>query len=360
MKILFLTPNPEQAAITRYRVLQFIPFLANQGIEADVRPFIPPYLYKIKNDRGLWRTVQKTTLLLFASIRRIKDILLSPRYDVVFVQREAFPFLTPLFERMVQALNPNMVFDFDDAIFTSPTHNPNWRDVLRNPGRVADVVRQSALVIAGNDYLREYAEQFSSNVVVIPTVLDTRRYRIKQHTNLPTVTIGWIGGWSTLGSLKDLESVFSSLAERYDLKVKVVGAKNIDSFRPQNVTVEHKLWNLSDEIADLHSFDIGVMPLPDNEWERGKCGFKLLQYMAVGVPAVASPVGVNIEIVEDGKSGLLANNEQEWVENLGRLIEDPSLRKQIGLQGRRVVEERFSLEHIAPKFVSLLNETGEK
>lgn len=354
MRVLFFVSGPQYAS-TRYRILQFLPVLDASGIKYTISPFMSPQLYAIKNEKSLSAVAQKIVLLSSMLLSRLVNILrLSSRYDVIFLQREAFPFFTPFFENLVRRLNENIILDFDDAVFSRPTHEANWRDILRNPERFGDVVKLSKLVVVGNDYLYNYARKFNENTIVIPTVLDMNRYHLKAFRATSPVTIGWIGSWSTLGSLKLLESVFSTLTKKYDIRVKVVGAKNIYSFRPANVSIEHKLWNEEDEIADLLSFDIGVMPLPDNEWEKGKCGFKLLQYMAVGIPAVASPVGVNTQIAEDGKNGFLASTEEEWVYKLGRLIEDFELRCNLGLEGRMTVEANYTLQAIGPRFLGAI------
>jgi glycosyltransferase involved in cell wall biosynthesis len=350
-------PYPEQDAATRQRVQQYFPYLAQHGVSVDLRPFVSPLLYRIKNKRGVIYTIARFVLLLYAVLLRLRDILQSGRYDLVFIHREAFPFFTPTIERFVKLRNPTIVFDFDDAIFTSPTHIPNWRDPLRDPERVKDIVRLSSLTIVGNRYLCAYAEQYNREVVMLPTVLDLTRYKVKRFEDSLPITIGWVGSWSTLGSLELLAQVFESLGRSFEIMVKVVGAENVYSFRPENAAIVHKVWNFDDEVEDLHSFDIGVMPLPDNEWERGKCGLKLLQYMAVGVPTVASPVGVNAEIIEDGKNGFLAGDSTDWIEKLGRLIQNGDLRKQIGLEGRRTVEAKYSLVKTAPCFLHLLQQS---
>jgi glycosyltransferase involved in cell wall biosynthesis len=164
------------------------------------------------------------------------------------------------------------------------------------------------------------------------------------------VTLGWIGSHSTVSYLHLLDNVLPQLAARYRIVVKVVGGH----YSLSGLEVSNHPWKLQNELTDLHSFDIGLMPMPDDQWTRSKCGFKLLQYMGVGVPSVASPVGVNRQIVEDGLNGFLANSEEAWIDKLSKLIEDIELRRAMGLRGRATVERQFSVAVNAPRFIDAL------
>jgi glycosyltransferase involved in cell wall biosynthesis len=220
---------------------------------------------------------------------------------------------------------------------------------------VLKIIQMSAAVIAGNDYLRNYALRHNENVILIPSSVDTERYVPSHPQNeRKSVVIGWIGSNTTKNFLYDLKGVFAELSKRYaNLEFEFVGAR----FYGFGLgTMVNKEWSLGDELTDLQGFDIGIMPMPDNEWTRGKCGFKALLYMSCGIPVIASPVGVNAEIVEDGVNGFLASSEKEWSEKLSLLIEDKALRGAMGKRGREEVVERYSLRSSEPLFYKTLME----
>ncbi|MDP3789851.1 MAG: glycosyltransferase family 4 protein, partial [Candidatus Omnitrophota bacterium] len=208
-------------------------------------------------------------------------------------------------------------------------------------------------VIAGNNYLKDFALQFNKNAVVMPSSVDTEKYKpVPCEADKSQIVIGWIGSNTTETFLYDLEETFVSLSDKYkNLVFKIVGAK-FQSHELKNVV--NKEWALSEELSDLQSFDIGIMPMPDNLWTKGKCGFKAILYMACGIPVVASPVGANLEIIDDGTSGFLARDNKEWTDKLSALIENASLREKIGKNAREKIIKKYSLDYTAPLFYEVL------
>jgi glycosyltransferase involved in cell wall biosynthesis len=275
-------------------------------------------------------------------------------FDVIFIQREAMPLGPAWFERLVSVNKLPIIFDFDDAIYLPNVSDANrWILWLKRPSKTAAIIRLSSQVIVGNEVLRRYAVQFNENVTVIPTPIDTDFYTVRsevERSHKP-ITIGWVGSNSTVQYLHQLDSVFKELASRYTFQVRVIGGQ----YDLAGVDVSCQPWSLENELTDLHSFDVGVMPMPDNDWTRGKCGFKALQYMGVGVPAVVSPVGVNRQIINHGENGFLASTEDEWMTCLTRLVEDPSLRCHLGKAGRKTVEDRYSVKLNAPKLLEIIH-----
>jgi len=311
---------------------------------------------------------------------------MARRYDVVFVQRVILPLGL---ERILKSLNDRVVFDFDDAIFAREEGVSGGilsRIVEKRSSRgLPRMLRAAKCAIVENAYTMEYARRYARHVAVITGPIDTNRYVFDKRaeaqennflvpndgllvTDAPSPThhspltthqgersrglvIGWIGSPGTVRYLEALTGVLRQVAEKYpEVWVMVIGAR----FSVDGVRVVHRAWRLETEVEDLREFDVGVMPLPDNAWTRGKGGYKLLQYMAMEIPAVASPVGINREIVEDGANGFLAKDEEEWVEKLSLLIERPDLRKRFRRAGRRTVEERYSLDASVPRFVEVL------
>jgi glycosyltransferase involved in cell wall biosynthesis len=248
-----------------------------------------------------------------------------------------------------------IVYDFDDAIYlpsTSGGGNPLMQ-LLRRPEKVGRLIELSAAVIAGIETLRDYAARINDRISIIPTPVDTDHFRPKpKPEDGGPIVIGWIGSPTTAPYLKMVEPALEELFRRYPrLELRIVGG----SHRPPGLDrVSLRRWSLQTELRDLQHFDIGIMPMPDTEWTRGKCGFKTLQYMSVGLPSVSSPVGVTTEIVQDDLNGYLATGTEEWVEKLSRLVEDAALRRRIGQAGRQAIEEKYSVKAQAPRLLEVL------
>lgn len=354
MKVLFICPYPREIASTRQRVLQYVPYLIQKGVVCHVSSFMSSNFYKfVYRPR---RVLGKIYYTFSGCARRFNDLLNLSTYDVVFVQREAFPFGTTFVEQCLAARRP-VIYDFDDAIYRMNPAKPSLAPFLRRPSKVTDVISLARCIIAGNRYLAEYAAQYNKHVRIVPTCIDTDNYTppVSQDKE-GTLVIGWIGSRTTISYLLDIKDVLSDVAKKYNVVFRVVANDTINlGFR-----TEFKQWTLDEELEDLRDFDIGIMPLPDNEWTRAKCGYKIIQYMSVGKPVVASPVGVNREIIQDGCNGYLAEGQKHWYEKLSALIEDGSLRTEFGKRGRRTVEERYSLKVNAPKVYSIIEKSAQR
>ena len=354
MKVLFVMPYPHRSADTRYRLEQYVPGLRQAGMQAEVRPFMSERFFEIYALPG--RTLEKLTEFGRALARRLGDVLTAHRFDAVVVHKEVFAFGPPLLEQALQRQTGAFIFDMDDAFWTHPPQLRQIGRMLRDPDKMTKVLRLSDHIIAGNAYLADYARAYHSRVTVIPTVIDTARYRPRpQPPASGPVIIGWVGRWSSAFYLDRFVPVFRELCARYpQVHIKLIGAGE-----PQwpGVRLSCQAWRLESEVEDLQTFDIGLMPLADDDYARYKCGFKMLQYMGVGVPVVASPVGVNRDIVRDGENGFLARAPEEWLNRLGLLIENSELRAGLGAAGRRTVEERYSLAGALPLMQHVLQET---
>ena len=297
---------------------------------------------------------KKVLLNLNFISHRFKDLKKAKDFDVVFVQREALFLGLSFFERKF-AGKSKLVFDFDDAIWLPNVSQSNRKFVwLKNPSKVKSILKYSHAVIAGNNYLADFAKQFNENVTVIPTTIDTDKYSLQEKENATgKICIGWTGSLTTIKHFEGIIPVLKRLKDKFKDKIciKVIADKSIDF---GGLEVEFVKWRAETEVDDLRHIDIGLMPLPDNEWARGKCGLKALQYMALGIPAVVSPVGVNTEIVQDGINGFVANNDKEWVEKLSVLIENPKLRKKLGKEARKTVVKKYSVEANKRKYLEVL------
>jgi glycosyltransferase involved in cell wall biosynthesis len=241
-----------------------------------------------------------------------------------------------------------IVFDFDDAIFVSYRSPSNgYLSYLKFASKTKTICRIASHVMVGNPYLAEYARQVNDRVTVIPTTIDTEKYQVPPPKNSsgPPV-IGWTGSYSTVQHLDTLRGALKKLAERESFRLRVIGTPEYDL---PPVDVEAMRWRSETELEDLSAIDIGVMPLPDDNWSKGKCGLKALQFMALGIPTVCSPVGVNTDIIQDGENGFIAGTEDEWVDKLTRLLRSHELRQRLGHAGRVTVEQKYSAITQAPR-----------
>ncbi len=355
MRVLFVIPHPIEGPSSRFRVYQYLPYLEKMGVHCTVRPFVSSD--KVK---GLYKDGhmgEKIALTLGGLGRRFVDIRRASRHDIVFVLREAFALGPPFIENAFARFGNKMIFDFDDAIYMPSLAYPNAIDRLRDWGKPAKIIAKSDIVIAGSQYLAEYARKTAAGrVEILPTVVDHQVYKPReQRRENGRITLGWIGTPRGSHYVADLMPVFKSLyAKTPSLRFVFIGCAK---FEAEGLPIEFRDWSLAREPQDIAGFDIGIMPLTDDEETRGKCGFKLIQYMSSGVAAVGSPVGANKEIIEDGISGLFADGLRSWEQGLSRLIEDHELRKSLSEQGRTRAIQKYSLQHTAPKMLRILQDT---
>lgn len=352
-KVLFIAAHrPDRSPSQRFRFEQYIDFLSQNGFACDFS-----YILSAADDAIYYAPgnyFRKAFIALKSAVKRLGDVRKARQYDILFVQREAFMLGTTFFERRMKASGVKMIFDFDDSIWLQDvsTHNRHVL-FLKHAGKTSELITMSAWVIAGNKFLADYAHRYNQNVSIIPTTIDTHRYQPGGNQKGDgTVTIGWSGSFSTVKHFETILPVLLALRKIYGTRVAFVLIGDA-SYRFPPLAITGKAWRKETEVADLLQFDIGIMPLPDDAWSKGKCGLKGLQYMALEIPTVMSPVGVNMEILVDGENGFLAGPPDEWIQKLGQLIESPSLRALLGKAGRRTVVERFSVESQKQNYLQL-------
>lgn len=348
MKILLLSRYTRLGASSRLRFHQYLPGLRQQGIEVEARHFFSDdYLRALYSGGSLRGSAVR------GYFRRLRDLMSVKKYDLVWLEKEFFPWLpsTP----WAEWLSVPFVVDFDDAVFHRYDHHRSAlvRYVL---GHAYDQVFQSAaMVMVGNQYLADHArEAGAKNVVILPTVLDVDQYQPASSLG-STPVVGWIGSPSTQHYLQSLLPVLEAVFRKHPFHLRVIGAQVRAS---QHLPVQMVSWSEATEAAELAKVDIGVMPLIDGPWERGKCGYKLLQYMACGKPVVASAVGVNTEIVEPGQNGWLATTSEDWERALIHLLKNPNERSRMGAAGRVKVERHFSLSSTTPLLARCLRNSA--
>jgi glycosyltransferase involved in cell wall biosynthesis len=357
-RIIFLTPYPHDTAPgQRFRFEQYYSLLNDKDYEVKALPFLSHAAFAklYQKNNGLTNLIS----IAWGFLKRIFNLTFVVGADFVFVFREATPVGPPIFEWIIaRVFRKKVIYDFDDAIWlTDRITESKIEKFSRWRSKVALICGWSYRISCGNAYLSRFAKQFNSNVIVNPTTIDTIKMhnQTKQTNALPNaiVTIGWTGSHSTLKYLKDIEPLLHKL----EIKFAQVRFLVIADKKPQlNLAgLEFVKWNKENEVADLLKIDIGIMPLPDDDWTKGKCGFKALQYMALAIPAVASPVGANTEIIDHGTNGFLCHTEEDWLQCLEKLITDATLRRLMGIEGRNKVISNYSVTSNTSNFLGLFS-----
>ncbi len=353
MRVIFLTQTSQLGPSSRHRVYQYLDFLKREGVDFRVSPAISSnHFTKVYN---IHRPINKLPYFGLVVLKRLIDLTMMGAGDIVFLQKEVLPQAYPLIEEFIKKLNRKLVFDFDDAIFLLPPKRKSLLYNFRCKNSIPRILTMSDYVIAGNQYLKQYALRFNGNVEVIPTSIDTETYFVNKKKKKDKINIGWIGSRSTIFYLDRLGNVLRALAKRYNICLTVIGTGD---YRVDGVETVTRPWRLEREISDLQCFDIGIAPLNNDDWALGKCGCKVIQYMGVGIPTVASPVGIHEKIINDGVNGFLADSDEEWIEKLSQLIENEALRQKFGFMGRKTVEERYSVKVNGPKLLEILQKVN--
>lgn len=339
----------------RYRFEQYLQFLEKNGFSFTYSNLLNERDDSIFYTQG--HLLQKVQIMLQSIIQRIKDLRSIKNFDLVFIQRESLFLGTTFFERGVKRAGIPLIFDFDDSIWLADTSpgNKKW-EWLKQPEKLFRTTALADLVIAGNRYLAEKVRDHAQKVVVIPTTIDTKVHiPIEDLRKKEIINIGWSGSLSTIKHFNLLVPVLIRIQQKYREKIRFTILADKTYTHP-DLPVQSLIWSPESEVALLNTFDIGIMPLPDDEWSRGKCGLKGLSYMACGIPAVMSSVGVNPEIITDKINGRLAADEEDWYNILSELIENSALQKSLGEAGRKHVQEFYSVEALKDRYLNLFRE----
>lgn len=354
-RVLFLTRYPIEGASSRYRVFQYLPHLEKLGVEVEVQSFMDAPMYHLSQGPG--RTVAKIVAALKATARRLWVLRKWQHYDALYLQRELLPFGGLALERWLKRRGVVLLFDYDDALFIKKPSRYNWlATALRSGDKTRELFRLVDCVVAGNSWLRDAAlKSGARRAVVLEVAEDTVRIPMHaSHTNDSNVTIGWLGSPSTVKYLRLIEPVLQNLAKKYPwIQWEIMGGND---FQMDGVDWKISKWSLEGELKALARFDIGLMPLPSEDWARGKSGGKARTYMAAGIVPVVSAIGYNLELIRHGETGFLCETLKDWDSALVNAIENASLRQRIGLSARADVQQRFDPAGIAAKMAGLLNE----
>lgn len=344
--VLILTRYTALGASSRLRALQFIPDLENAGASVDHSPlFDDAYIAQLYAGRRQFTTV------IGAYFRRIVQLMSLRRYDVIWIEKELFPYLPKFFDYLLYRSGISFVVDFDDAIFHNYDHSRRQTVRVLFKDRLDRLLTHAAMVTVGNGYLEDYVVRHGARGVRrLPTVVDTARYAAASPADDGEIRVVWIGSPGTSKYLALVEEALIAASATVPLRLVTVGAASMENF---GVATEAHPWTEASEAGLIASAHIGIMPLPDEPWERGKCGYKLIQYMASGLPVIASPIGINREIVT-ADVGILAATTEEWVAAFVALGTDMTRRRMMGESGRKRVHAEFSTRAVGPRFVAAL------
>ena len=357
-KILFMgLHRPDRSPSQRYRFEQFQPYLEQHGFVVDYF-----YLIREQDDKkfyGSGHYFAKIIILIRSVFKLLFKSFSANKFDVIFVQREAFMLGTIFFERLF-ARKARMIFDFDDSIWLQVVSDGNKTlGFLKDANKTAKLIALSDLVFAGNLHLKNYALQFNGNTHLVPTVVDTDNYHPISKASGNKICIGWSGSFSTIPYYEMALPALMKIKAKYGDSVcfKVISDRHYSN---KDLDVQGVIWTSTKEVEELSEIDIGIMPLPDDEWTKGKCALKGLLYMSMGQVAVLSPVGVNRALIEDGVNGFLADTNEEWVDKLSLLIENSALREKMGEKGRETVVNQYSVRAHKDNFVRFFDECNPK
>ncbi len=359
-RVLFVTQHrPDRSPGQRFRFEQYLPALQRAGWQCDHSPIVNADDDRILYQKGNY--LEKARFVRNSHRTRQADVARMDQYDIIFIYREALMTRSIRYEQRFRRSKAKLIFDFDDSIWLPNTSEANRRwSWMKDPRKTSKLVSLCDRVFAGNEYLAEYARRFNPNgTVIVPTTIDTGEYQPRQERKDGPVVIGWSGSITTIQHFRYAIPALRALKEKFGERItfRVVGD---GSYSEPSLSLQGLPWRKATELDDLRSMDIGIMPLPDDEWSRGKCGLKGLQYMALEIPTIMSPVGVNTDIIHDGVDGFLASSTGEWVEKLSRLIEDAELRARMGKAARQTVVERYSLSAWENRYTGFYNELIER
>jgi glycosyltransferase involved in cell wall biosynthesis len=351
VKVLFFLLDGETNASSKHRVLQYFPYLTQHGIQPRaIRPVPEPAYQRLVEHGGACAGDKAAFYSLFLACRVLTILRAGKRAEVVVIQRDLFPFGPPVLERLLARRNTHLAYDTDDATYLRPAFTPNTPfQRLRRFDKVAEVVRRARWVSVASEPIAEWARLHNANVSVVPMAVDLAEYDRANRLPGPSdpVVLGWAGTAGGLRYLEALAPVLRQVARRHQIVVRVISGGFARVCLPE-LPIDARPWRTGSALEDLARFDVGLVPLDDTPFERAKFPFKLLQYLALGVPAVSARVGLARDVIEHGRNGLLAGSPAEWLEALERLIADVGLRRQLAAAGRETVSASYTIDRVAP------------
>jgi len=354
-KILVICPYPMGVAPSqRLKFEQYYPYFREAGYDIDVSPFISKAFWDIIYKKGFF--FKKVFYTITGYVKRIRDLIRAGKYDLIYIHLWATPFGPPVFERLFRLLGKKIIYDIDDLVYLGNVKSKahplvNW---IKGRQKPVYLMQSANHVITCTPYLDEFVRKYNSSTTDISSTVDTNQYLpANDYSNTKKLTIGWSGSLSTSKYFYLLTNVLKIVKEKFDFRILVIGDKNIQI---DGLEIEAVDWKEEKEIYYLQQLDIGLYPLPFEQWAYGKSGLKAIQYMALGIPTVATAIGANFRVIENGISGFLVTEEAEWILALTKLLNDPGLRSKIGMEGRKRVEKMFSVQSTIPVYLNILKQ----
>lgn len=347
MKVLYLTKYSRLGASSRLRSYQYFPFLEEEGFLITVKPlFNDEYL------NNLYKGEKSIIAILHSYFKRFFILFTLTKYDRIVIEKELFPYFPAFFEKIIYFIGIKYIVDYDDAIFHNYDLSNNGLIKLFLKNKIDNVMNNSSCVIAGNSYLAKRAKKAGAKKIeIIPTVIDLSRYSVLNKNQKKSFIIGWIGSPSTFKYVKKIEAALKKIAEKYNVTLHIIGAnESLDL----GSDVKYIQWTEESEVSEIQKFDLGIMPLENTPWELGKCSYKLIQYMGCGIPVIASPIGMNNEVVKHSENGFFANTDGEWFSFIEKLILDKNLNILLGESGRSLVRKKYSLQSKINKLMMII------
>lgn len=354
-KILFLSPYPkDKAPSQRLKYEQYFNHMNEGGFDVTTSSFVSSKFWVIIYKKGF--TLKKIAYTLSGYFRRVSDLFKLRKYDIIYIHLWVTPFGFPLFEWLVRLIAKKVIYDIDDMVFLGHSSEANkLLEGLKGKKKMISLMKSSDHVITCTPTLDKFVRKYNSNTTDISSTIDTEKYTPKEHLESNKITLGWSGSHSTSKYVKLLEVVFSELLIKgYKFQVLIIGDSDF-KFSNKNIETIAKPWKLETEVEDLKQIDIGLYPLPNETWVLGKSGLKALQYMALGIPTIATNIGANSRIITHGENGFLVNKNNEWVNALVFLIKNIEKRKAIGQKSINTVQEKFSINSTAKIYLAVLN-----
>lgn len=351
--ILILCPYPTgYVPGQRLKFEQYYSNWRENGFDLEISPFISERTQNILYKKG--HLAEKIWGTIGGYARRIRDIFRMPGYDIVYIFLWATPFGPPATEWLIRKLAKKLIYDIDDLVYIIKTSKYNkFIKPLKSPTKINFLIRSSDHVLVSTDELVAYSKKLNKNLSLIPATIDVKKYPYPIEHEADIVVIGWSGSQTTSKYLHLIDGVLRHISRKYPVKIMIMGD---DDFVLDGVDIELLHWTAETEIANIQKFDIGLHPLPDEQWAYGKSGGKLVQYMAGGLPIVATAIAPNYKVIKEGYNGFLVKEEHEWIEKLELLIKDKQLRIQMGRNSRKFAEEHSSVEANAHKYLTVFNE----
>ena len=341
LRAVCFSPYPIQGPSVYHRIWAYRDDWIAHGIDLTLWPFMSDRFYVRRRRFGWFATLEKLIRFIGATIKLLVRLPSVLRYDVVIIHRELFPIGPLILERILFWLNPNVIFDVDDAIWHPPSNPVHQRRLFWSKQRVPKLLAASRAVVAGSAYLAQFARRYNDRVTIIPTPYDDLGER-GNSTDPRKPVVVWIGNLGNAEYLLTILPVLEKLAQSCGFTLRLIGGDDVRHIRSAVVDIDYCRWRRDLEAKWLKESDIGIMPLADGEYERGKCAFKLVQYFSASLPVIASPVGMNCQVIRDGVNGFLASDDDQWYQTLRTLLNDPAQRREVGQRGHQTFLERFT------------------